>query len=67
MFETTDYMIKIGTLIAIHRLSAVRSTQGARWFYNAAESDGKVFEEGTYLVGCFPTPVGGPIIDSDID
>jgi hypothetical protein len=54
-------------LIAIHKLSAVRSDKGARWFYNAAESDGKVSEEGTYLAGCFPTPVGEPIIDSDID
>ena len=38
----------------LDRLSVVRSTQGVRWFYNAEESDGKVSEECTYLVGCFP-------------
>ena len=49
-----------------HRLSAVRSTQGVRWFYNAEESDGKASEECTYLVGCFPHS-GESIIGSDID
>jgi hypothetical protein len=50
-----------------HRLSAVPSTQGVRWFHNAEESDGKVLKERIYLVSWFPTPVGEPIIDLDID
>ena len=50
-----------------HRLSAVRSTQGVRWFHNAEKSDGKVSKERTYLLARFPTPVGEPIIDLHID
>ena len=50
-----------------HRLSAVPSTQGVRWFHNAEESGGKALTERIYLVSWFPTPVGEPIIDLDID